>query len=869
MIIRDKTDGIHTNALAQFVLLLTLIPFIFNFSLYQFGQSQSVPSKYQIAPDRFEGYDYQHNYVHENLDLKPLVFDLKNAPKIYRKVKIKNPTAFCALKVSKLNKFILALNPLAKVRKDLEPQCKKYKKIKKENEIIKEKLNKLKTLNKLEKKRLQSRADTFIGQGEHQKPPPPPIEIIEQSSQLIHFLINDVSTMMYGEQVIESASNDENELTPVRSALADLVLLKIYTTTPLQAISFLAWLLVMLLIIPSVLLCIKRQQWGWLIFGLGLPALYYLLFTKSLFDGSDTYKNSLVFPVFAQLAFVWFLYKGAFRSKVFSYFIVVLVASTLLPTAIDYLRVDLIGPDQQQFSLLNAQIPILVFIVISALGRLLFKGAKENLLLLREIGWQQNIKSTLRTMLLWLPMALLCIPFFLLTKSYFPKALTNELHAHGVLQFDSSHPRGFLDNGLQSIAYVADDMNFAWHIMVEQRKAFLHSKDTQLQNTNFEQTLVETFNKIVPPTLSFENVKSGAPMFGWLVDLANKKTQATAQQTYQALREQILSNLAILIKEKEQEIKLAASNNKSKGITALNKLKQQGTNIIMQSAKQSQSAFWWSINYLKATHYLALLLFGLICLKSFFYVFARVSFHQQDGALVCLAKGGLNGNDRLDLEQNNTNIRATGIDYEVGSCGSAQNYYIARRYQCIGKPPKLAFVQPFASPLARFLNKSYAMNLLTISPSDSKVQCTATSGVEFFEWRLQQNETVVFDYKHFVGMSQGIMLSTLISPKLSSLLFGKLVFSQATGPGTLILKASGRAQVCTNNKVSSSVPPERIIAMQVNSLLHVDSELDILNVYLSTAYVKPTTGHMIVDVDNQAGSTNGLARFIKHFLLPL
>lgn len=284
---------------------------------------------------------------------------------------------------------------------------------------------------------------------------------------------------------------------------------------------------------------------------------------------------------------------------------------------------------------------------------------------------------------------------------------------------------------------------------------------------------------------------------------------------------------------------------------------------------------WWTLTYLQATHQLALLFFIFICVKSYLYVFSRVIFNKDKGASVTLGstKHDISDDDNIHhaqielIPQVASNIVSTGIDYTIDA-NQSQTYYITRRYQCRGKAPRLSIPQMLSTPLARIFSKAYTMNKVVVGKGEADISCTATKGVEFFEWDLADGETLVFNYENFVGMTEGLKLSTLISPRISSLLLGRMLYSQATGPGKLIVMASGRAQICKSNEKVGSMPPERIIAMQLDSVLHVDSELDLLNIYLSSAYVSPVSGNMIVDVDNQLGAKNGLVRFLRNFILP-
>jgi hypothetical protein len=513
--------------------------------------------------------------------------------------------------------------------------------------------------------------------------------------------------------------------------------------------------------------------------------------------------------------------------------------------------------------------------MLSGIGRLLVKGAKENFSLLSKLGAARNFTSALRALLLWLPMAFLCLPFFYFSKVLIPTEVTNNLYRAKILQFDSSHSQGFLDNSLQSLAHISDDINFAWHLMLEEKKAHLFASNKALQDLNFEETVDKHYNKIIPPSLVFEKPNSGVPIVGFLLDIGTKETQKSIDKTYSKLRGDIRKELIQLVAERERELKEKAEDGKDAVIEELELIKGEGRILIASSSSAAQTNVWWTLTYLQATHQLALLLFIFVCVKSYLYVFSRVIFNKDKGASVSLGstKHDISDDDKEHhstaepIHKKVSNIVSTGIDYTI-EANHSETYYITRRYQCRGKAPRLSIPQMLSTPLARIFSKAYTMNKVVVSKGDADISCTATKGVEFFEWDLGNGETVVFNYRNFVGMSEGLKLSTLISPRISSLLLGKMLYSQATGPGKLIVMASGRAQICGSNEKVGSMPPERIIAMELDSVLHVESELDFLNVYLSSAYVSPVTGNMIVDVDNQLGAKNGLVRFLRNFILP-
>jgi hypothetical protein len=631
------------------------------------------------------------------------------------------------------------------------------------------------------------------------------------------------------------------------------------------------------MIIPSVVYCIKKSAWGLLIFGLSMPSVYYINYVFSFFSGQLSPSILEFIPsIFAQIALIWFLIKGSMLSRSFLLFIALLVSSSFLPwllNGIGFNEYTHSGVDT--YSVLQAQVPILIFLMLTGIGRLLVKGASENFSLLSRLGAARNFTSASRALLLWLPMAVLCLPFFYFSKVLVPTEVTNNLYKAKILQFDSSHPQGFLDNSLQSLAHISDDINFAWHLMLEEKKAHLFASNKALQDLNFEQTVDKHYNRILPPSLVFDEPNSGVPIVGFLLDVGTKETQKSLDKTYKKLRGDVRRELIQLVAEREKELKERGEDGKDALIEELDLIKGEGKILIASNSSAAQTNVWWTLTYLQATHQLALLFFIFICVKSYLYVFSRVIFNKDKGASVTLGstKHDISDDDNIHhaqielIPQVASNIVSTGIDYTIDA-NQSQTYYITRRYQCRGKAPRLSIPQMLSTPLARIFSKAYNMNKVVVGKGEADISCTATKGVEFFEWDLADGETLVFNYENFVGMTEGLKLSTLISPRISSLLLGRMLYSQATGPGKLIVMASGRAQICKSNEKVGSMPPERIIAMQLDSVLHVDSELDLLNIYLSSAYVSPVSGNMIVDVDNQLGAKNGLVRFLRNFILP-
>lgn len=784
----------HTNqtserklfGLGQFVVLLTLTPYIFNLSLYSFSNDEKIPSHYEYDATRFnllDQYFIKPKDLSKN-DIAAIDFCKKWASS---KKQSNNQTRF----FKPYNKSCIEVND--------------------KHLVYKTELNRF------------NKTQAFLEGLDVNFTCKPPLSCLK----------------------VEKTNSP---------SMTNLLGLNV-TSNEWQLMISPSWYLGLILIFPTVLLSLKRQLSGLLILGLAAPTFNYIVFILVLVLGLDSIANWQINHILIpKIAFVWFALRGQIRAKSFIYFILLLLISTFIPILIN---------DAAAFNTTKAQLPILVFIAVAAVARLIVKGARENFYLLQNLGWSKGLKTARHAFLLWLPLFIIATPFLYVTEVALPTEAVNTLHDRGLLKFNHKH--NIRDNALQSAALKADNLMYKWHLEIEKVKSEIKSQGDKITQEGIEKSVMQAVDNILPTGLTFNPHESDA---WWpankVVNLSVDASTAATNTAFTNFIKEMKGNLSDFLKSKENTVKEGAQNAQEAAQKQVDTTYQIGRDTILKANRDSQTSLWWTITYMSAAHQLALLIFGFICVKSFMYVFARVSFNRDTGTFVTL------GDSKVSINQNNQSpIIPTGLEYTIKS-NKAESYFISRRFQCRGKAPKFTIPQAFYAPIARIFNGAYTMNKVTIQKGDDEVSCSAIKGMEFFEWSLSENDTVIFDFHYFVGMSESIKISTLISPRMSSLLLGRMIFSQATGPGKLILMAKGRAEIIDDQETTGSFPPERLIAMHKNTRLHIDSELDPLNVYLSTAYIRPAGGgKMIVDVDSQRGAKTGLASFIKHFLLPV
>ena len=86
----------------------------------------------------------------------------------------------------------------------------------------------------------------------------------------------------------------------------------------------------------------------------------------------------------------------------------------------------------------------------------------------------------------------------------------------------------------------------------------------------------------------------------------------------------------------------------------------------------------------------------------------------------------------------------------------------------------------------------------------------------------------------------------------------------------IILLTQGESAATGDPKAEASVATSRILAWDKNARFHVESKLNIFDVFLSGIYLKKKPEDLVlIDADAKGKSKSGIAQFIKHFILPI
>lgn len=653
--------------------------------------------------------------------------------------------------------------------------------------------------------------------------------------------------------------------------------------SPLASSGLHLWLLVVLILLPiviyllAVLTCLIRLRFGWLIFGmlpvhipvaiivfqlyanvvLGIPTAEINSGVKLLME---QYDFALWYNISAKIAFLWFALRGRIWSKSFRNFLIFAVVMT--PVALEM---------PFSFSLV-AQVLLLVLclIVAATFLRILVMAVLDNIYLFRNLGFVRSLTGLGRSLVLWLPMTLLAVPYFYIHHAI-EDAIRIEIYGLPV-NFPLAQKRLHLaceaDDGIvwpdvewtpprdHIMAFAAQRMLFL-KACFDQKIDGVEGEIRAARDTGLTAIVQGEFDAAFPKEIPFAAPDNSFP-FAKLKDFAVDQGHNAFNTGWGAVRASMLARLT----KRSNEFEASFRSFSNTGLSKLDALKRSVDDLLVAANRDLQLAIWWSFAYMRAAQMLGHILFAFICLKSFLYVFSRVVFHRETGTFLTLGK--TQGN----VEARPAEIVFHGEEYVIPA-DKASTWFVARRFQAQGKPPRFAWPQPTKAPIARFLHRATFMNRVDVAVGDTEVHYSAMRGAKFVEWTLAPEESVVFDFRNFVAMSDGVAVSTLISPRITSMLLGHFIFSVATGPGKLLLMSDGRSRVLHTDQAQASFPPERLLAMNKDTRFHVESEMGIVDIYVSTAYLKPVgSGTVVVDVDRQKGGESGLGRFVTHFLLP-
>lgn len=588
----------------------------------------------------------------------------------------------------------------------------------------------------------------------------------------------------------------------------------------------------------ALLVAIVRKQWLLLILGLAGGHTYIGWVLLSQF-GAQPPSTEVVLTTIAwggRVSFIFFILRGRVRAP--EYFATLILLFTFTPTPI-----------------------AMLFTGLTLALRFVFLVFWQNLTIILDIGIRRAAYLSVKALVFWSPILLFMIPSVVITNRIHDETMQS-IYENGILT-DTSSTRGTASQSTPNVrldihARIEREFNIAetsFHRKMEDVRAQIDNNVDAIPGE-----VLRVYMESVPPAVQIPGLAPSEADCAWydvpcwILHEIIESIKAGIRNSYDRTRFRQGMRLYMETKAKAAEVGSNADrvidDTKTRATTFLNDTEA--------ACKSSVDAVFRTIDVLKLLSNIALV---MIMIRSYLYVFARVTFTKQSRASVSLRRRG--------GEPRHGSVRKWGNQFGI-EASSREDFYVSRRFEPNGRAPNFAIPQMFAGIARRIRFGSYTMNRIRFGRDRGAVYFTAVQGAEFISWHLEEGETVVFDYKNFVAMSEGIRLSSEVSFRVSSAVFGRIVFPTATGPGTLVLLSRGNPTIGTEKRSSASVPPARILAWHEHTRFTVESELNIVDMYLSAVYLERVgNAPVIIDADTMNSPAAGLARFIRYFILPM
>jgi hypothetical protein len=249
-----------------------------------------------------------------------------------------------------------------------------------------------------------------------------------------------------------------------------------------------------------------------------------------------------------------------------------------------------------------------------------------------------------------------------------------------------------------------------------------------------------------------------------------------------------------------------------------------------------------------------------LILQTYLYIFARVTVSKKNEVYVSLST--------KNFDHPKGKIRKCGDSYTI-SPEEERAFYVSRKYEPSGHPPR--FVVPFkkTSILPRVKSNTYFMNKIEMHGRNKAVHFRAIGSQEFVEWNLEEGEEVTFDLKDLVAMSDTLKLKSVINFRITTLILGKLFHKVVVGPGKLVLMTEGRPIISGEESSEASLAQNRIVAFSKGTRFEIDSQINLADVYMSGFYLqKMPSDLIIIDADAHGKPSLGLIQYVKKLIFP-
>lgn len=528
-------------------------------------------------------------------------------------------------------------------------------------------------------------------------------------------------------------------------------------------------------------------------------------------------------------------------------------SATALDTDTAWRAPSLLGRIFEVFAPNPAVLLVGLFIFVAL--RLFFKAVQDNDEILLELRVDGRLGASLfHALRLWLPMLAI---FAVLTVGYSAmwRGLDHVAAETALTHADVPVPAEPLTFE-EALVYIQTEQTKQWQAELDEQ-----SLATQEQANGLVRDTAQETSDFVEAKLPERAPGTNTQSCGWNLKCHFMNlVKSIANSIYQGVRQGILDSLEVRLEKAEAEAGRGTEAFRQRAVAEVD-----AALIIYRDT--TTASVGHSFSMLHAVSVLLLIYSLMVLFKTYLIVLSRVILHPDEERVASLATG------RVPSSHGMTRASQKG----ALAFGKSRRdvLYLKRDTALFCLPTSARVPMPFRAFVSRILNRAWRMQKVDLSQATKVSGLTMPPPASLVEWTLRSNEQVVFEWSHFVGMSNTVRIKRLLSFNLANLIFGRAMVHYAQGPGVLILKTNASAILPrgaggkTSTRAARSYGPGCFVARDVHAGFRVDSDLS--EVMRGNYLVSKSSGDTVLidpmPTDGGAASF-GILRYARTFLLP-
>jgi len=246
--------------------------------------------------------------------------------------------------------------------------------------------------------------------------------------------------------------------------------------------------------------------------------------------------------------------------------------------------------------------------------------------------------------------------------------------------------------------------------------------------------------------------------------------------------------------------------------------------------------------------------------KSFIYIFARFYFEGREDRYLSMETDQVH-------QASNPRIVDHSSNYVFSS--SENSHYANRKYEATGAPGNISVPLPLQGIIRRVLSRTWVVNHVELS-QHPEASIQTGQAAHFVEWKLREGEKIYVDPSKLVSFSKGVRFKTEVSLRITSIMFGRLLFLTVTGPGVVVFRTVGEPIISQDTSNGASFSPRRFVAWAASSSVGITARTDLANIYFSSSQIalRGNDQGAVIDANTEDARGIGAVRFIPACVLP-